>query len=160
MNFERDARKTGMVNLLVGTIALSAAGALQFFFLSKPDVSFILAIGIWLVAGFVGLIFCWQGISLILSGGTWKIRVNEEGVSWESPNQSVDRSFNLKLSEIERVEIRVRRRKGKTSTNRRYYLMTESGLEQKLSPNSGINLVQVVTTLERLGVKSETITEG
>ena len=60
------------------------------------------------------------------------------------------------MEDLERVETRVSR-VGKGRSTTRYFLLTRSGEEQRISNSSGIKLTDVVAELERLGVPHELI---
>ena len=156
MRYEKDAASSGRTNVGIALFVLAILLVAQTFMTKRPDVSTFDLVLLWGIGGAVILMFGGLGISLLRSGGKWQINIDKNGVRWETPNDNVDKSFNLELSVISRTETRVKRnRKGRST--RKYFLITTSGNEIRLSPNSGINLVSVITELERLEIKNVTV---
>ena len=158
MKFERSAITSGISNIVFAMLTLAALCALQWFVFSRPDLPMMFPIMFWLVGGIVALVFGCLGVSLIRSGGSWLITIDKTGISWTNPDESIDKSFQLDLAELARVETRSRRA-GKGRRSRSYFLVTRSGDERKLSPNSGINLDAAMNELERLGVEHSKVHE-
>ena len=155
MKFTKDATKTGRINCIVGLIVITALICLQLLVFNKQDVSIAMSLVVWLVGLFVGLVFIHQGVSLLRSGGSWNIIVNEDGIDWSSPCESVDQSFKYQLSELQNTETNIIKKRGKSRVKWRYYLVTKTGEKQKLSVNSGIKLSKVIEELEKLGINNE-----
>jgi len=155
MIFEKDARKAGISNLLIAFIISSALVSAQIFIFSKPDMPSMIIFISWFVCGLMILVCLWQGIVLLKSGGKWLIVIDDNRVDWQSPNESVDKSFNVIFSDVSKLETRQRTKKSSGSSSKDYVLVLKNGSEIKLSPNSGINLVQVVLELEKKGLKHE-----
>lgn len=155
MVFTKDAKKKGITNIISGVIAIIVVIVLQIFVFSKPDVPTGMIAIVWILAIIVPSLFIRSGLSLIKTGGSWEVRVDEEGISWQSPDENIDPSFHFKLSEMEGLETRF----SKTAKNKkyRYYIKLKNGSEQKLSGTSGINIIQVIIELERLGLPNETV---
>ena len=99
--FEKDAIKAGRANLFWGVFILLVFAALQLTVFDRPDFPIYITVIIWFIGGLVSLIFSSSGISLLKSGGKWEITIDDEKVIWNSPNESVDKSFNLLLKEID-----------------------------------------------------------
>ncbi len=82
--------------------------------------------------------------------------INEQRISWKSPNESIDSSFDLELNEIEKLVIR---KKDKHLTRSNYagecIIHSKSGSEFRLNKNSGINLSRFFLELERSGISIE-----
>ena len=157
MKIEKNARTTGTANVVIATIAASILVALQFFVFSKQDIPTVVIVLTWLVVGLVAGAFLNQGIRLLRAGGKWRVSVSDGRIEWVSPNEAVDRSFSLALSEIDRVETRIRRKRGRQTANRDYVLVLTSAEDVKLSPNSGIDLRRVVKALEEQGVRHQRV---
>ena len=155
MRYEKNARKAGIFNTIIGVMVLFALIALQVFFFPRPDFPLFVVILVWIIGGLVVLVFIGQGLSLLNSGGQWDIVIDNKGINWSSPNDSVDKSFDVKFSEISRLETRQRVKKSGKIRSHNYVLILHNGSEIKLSPNSGINLTQVALELERKGVVHE-----
>ncbi len=82
--------------------------------------------------------------------------INEQRISWKSPNESIDSSFDLELNEIERLELRKKNKNHTRSQNRSEYIIhSKSGSEFRLNKNSGINLSRFFLELERSGISIE-----
>jgi len=158
MKFEKDAKKTGIINLIWGSVFLIGLSILLIF-INQHEASLLIVSVVLLIGFLIIVIFLVQGVTLIKSGGKWLIIIDDTGISWSSPNESIDKSFNIRLSGLVRTETRIRRKTNSaTRTSKRdHYLLMRNGNEQKLSPNSGINLIQVITELERLNIKNEVI---
>jgi len=158
MKFEKDAKKTGITNLIWGGTFLVGLSLLQFLFSQHQAPLMVVAVS-WIIGFFIIVIFIGQGISLVKSGGKWIVIIDKNGISWSSPNESIDKSFNIKLSELDKTETRIRRKHNSSNRTRKrdHFLVMKNGNAQKLSPNSGLNLTQVITELERLDIKNEVI---
>lgn len=159
MKYEKSATTSGVFNIAIAVITIAGLCAMQYFFFSRPNIPMMLPVVVWAIGGIVALVFGCLGVSLVQSGGSWLITVDRNGISWASPNEKADKSFRLALSDLARVETRIRRA-AKGRTKRSYFLITRSGGERKLSPNSGISLANVVAELERLGVDHQTVRVG
>ena len=48
-----------------------------------------------------------MGMSLIRSGGNWTITIEDGRIEWDSPDQTVEKSFSLALSDIDKVLIEI-----------------------------------------------------
>lgn len=161
MKFEKDAKKVGQVGIFAGVVVLSVLGILQIFVFTKPDVPMAVIVISWLVGLLIGGRAILYGRKLIQNGGKWKIEINSERFIWSSPKGSKDNDFDLKLSDIEMMEKRVRARRGKTgSSSYYYYLMMKSGEEIELKAYSSVNLNVVMKELEKNGVKTRSVRVG
>ena len=154
MILETDATEVGRRNIAIGAVTVALVSAAQWFLSTQPDVSSGLIYGLWLFALIFSGVFLWTGILLVRSGGSWRVQIDQSGIDWSSPNESVDKSFNFKLTEIEKIQTRIKRKKrGRKKT--RYYIHLKNGTKKKLSPNGGVDREKVFAELEQLGVKFE-----
>ncbi|MGX5201833.1 hypothetical protein [Aliikangiella sp. IMCC44632] len=152
-NYEKDAIKAGKTNLLWGALFLIGLVLLQFFFLSKPEFPIFAVFVIWFIFGLGILLAFNTAISLLKSGGKWEIVIDNDKISWSSPNESIDKSFNILINEIAAIILRFRKQGSKVDYKPDYIIKTKSGVEFKLSATSGVNIQMVFTELERKGIE-------
>jgi hypothetical protein len=152
INFNREAKSVGKLNIVIGITAFATLIYVNHSIFPHVDIHILFKLVFWFIASLIGVMFTWQGISLLRSGGKWRIVIDEVGISWSSPNERVDKSFEVKLSEIAKVEIRKEYKKGSETTDSDYLLKLKNGTEINLSANSGICLTEVAEELKRIGV--------
>ena len=155
--FVKDAVQTGKTNLFWGAVTALAFIAMQHYVFSRADFPIAIAIIAWFIGAIIVLITFSNGISLLRSGGKWEITIDNHKIVWRSPNESVDKSFNLQLQEIDKLVLRhkISKRPKKSGALKKadYIIVTKSGVEFELSSNSGVNLPMVFTELERKGIQ-------
>jgi hypothetical protein len=151
--FEKDAVKKGKENLFWGILFLAGLVLLQNFVLSKPDFPIFGAVVTWFIFGLGVLLTFSSAFSLLKSGGKWKIEIDNNKVSWVSPNESIDKSFNLLLNEIGSIILRHQKQASKVNNKPDYIIKTKSGIEFELSPTSGVNMQMFFAELERKGIQ-------
>jgi hypothetical protein len=157
ISFEREANSVGKLNIVIGITAFAALLYAHYSIFPNVDIHILFKLVFWFIASLIGVMFTWQGISLLRSGGKWRILIDETGIRWSSPNEKVDKSFEVKLSEIAKVEIREEYKRGSETTDSDYLLILKNDTEINLSANSGICLTKVAEELERIGVSVEIV---
>ncbi len=129
-------------------IGLGIIGLVLFFYAFSKDKStvYLLASGLILFAGgWLG----YQSYVLTKYGGDWEISIENEKISWNSPNEMFDNSFELQLSRIEHVLVESIISRPDTSNE---YTLVTGNQNYKLKTVSGINLKEFTEKLIELGV--------
>ena len=152
MKYEKSAASSGLSCVAWAVGIVLVMGGIQIFGFGPHDVS----VTFWLIGLMIAGGCGWLGVAMIRKGGYWDITIDRDGVTWSSPFESVDPSFQIAMEDLDRVETRISPSAGKGSTVR-YVLVRHCGKEQKLSKGSGINLKHVIAELERLGVKHDVV---
>ncbi len=149
--FEKDAEKKGKNFLIASVVTLIITINFHIFFFFIASVSEHAPLFIWGFATLFILIFVVQGIKFIKCGGKWEISINEQGISWKTPNESLDTSFDLQLNEIERLvtETSSRRTGSSGHTFTDHLIHTKSGLVFKVNEISGIKGTRVISELAK-----------
>ena len=91
--------------------------------------------------------------SKILSAvdGEWRINADSQTINWQSPDESVDPSFNISLSDIDYID---RAGDAHTSANRAdYRIIGKDGSVRLLSYISGIDMFAFISFLESNGLE-------
>ena len=157
ISFEREANSVGKLNIVIGITAFAALLYAHYSIFPNVDIHILFKLVFWFIGSVIGVMFTSQGISLLRSGGKWRILIDETGISWSSPNEKVDKSFEVRLSEISKVKIREEYKKGSEATDLDYFLLLKNGTEINLSANSGICLTEVVEEFEKIGILVEVV---
>ena len=155
MKYEKSAYSAGVSCLAWAVGILLVLGALQIFWATPSERPWVPTVQCWLL-GLIPVAVCgWTGVRLIRNGGSWKISVDHDGISWFSPDESVNRSFQFALEDLDRVETRISRAGSRTTVQ--YVLVPCSGEERTLGLRGWVDQKQVIDELEMLGVPHEIV---
>ncbi len=154
--YEVDAVKRGKERFFASVVILVITINFQIFIFNREDFPIFLTLVVWGIVSFVIVLLVGQGKKLLKTVGKWKILINEQGISWETPNESLDTSFNLKLNEIEKLEIKSGSYRTHSKISYDYYIHSKSGLVFKLNEISGIKGTRVISELAKVtGISCE-----
>ncbi|MBX2869131.1 MAG: hypothetical protein KTR18_10675 [Acidiferrobacterales bacterium] len=134
---------------LWGAVLLGASALLAGYTISKgkPAVYW----GGVLVIAAIGVFYLYQWSQLKTNMGEWIIRADDNGISWRSPDESIDRSFNVSYTNIEYID---RSAMLNPSDHRRvYHLILRDGDPVKLNAISGVDLEALVATVANAGIE-------
>lgn len=152
--YKRAAQTIAIRNILISLTLFSLMFLMVFLYIAKDGFPLpMLLIGIFLGL-LIGGIFLNQGLRLLKNKGVWEVLVNSNGIIWKSPDETVDGSFQCKLSEIRSTETVVEKWKTANNASFRYYLVLQSGDRRELPGHVGANLKKVIGALEQLGVEN------
>ena len=129
-------------------IIISIVGILLvgFAIIKGKSVVYTLA-GLALIA--VGVFYLYQSRLLQQRPSQWEIRINDNGVDWRSPNETIDASFKLPLADIDFID---RSAKSNPSDPENvYHIVKKDGQAIFLNGVSGVNLEEFVRYLEHKG---------
>lgn len=154
--YSAGARQRGLKDITFGFGLSAVCGGLLAMIYVAADVSFIwsvvgLALAIFALAGAV---FLCGGIARLLTGGSWQIELNTDGVDWQAPPVA-EKSFCYGLEQICSIERRIRRKErkdGSAKEKQEYVLISKDGDEHRLTHQSGVDLEAFVEAAKSLGV--------
>ena len=92
----------------------------------------------------------YQNWNLNSQPGKWQIQITSTHIHWLSPNEKIDRGFEIPLSEIDHILVKEYENKPE---NPKEYLLISDNNEIRLNPISGINLAEFTNNLESKGTK-------
>lgn len=97
-----------------------------------------------------------MGASLIRSGGNWTIEIKDGHIKWDSPDQSVEKSFSLALADIDKILFIVDEieEDGREDIDD-YAILEKNGNKRHLSNVSGIDLKAFIKALRAEGIAAE-----
>ena len=134
---------------LWGAVLLGASALLAGYTISKgkPAVYW----GGVLVIAAIGVFYLYQWAQLKSNMGEWIIRSDDQGISWQSPDETIDRSFDLTYSNLNYID---RSAMLNPSDHRRvYHLVLHEGEPIKLNSVSGVDLEAFVSAVANTGVE-------
>ena len=130
--------------------AIGAGGLLVIALAMIRDMPTVVNLaGVALLA--VGGYFLYQSWQLGHNQGTWEIRIDERGITWQSPDDNIDPSFNLSLGEINYVDKSAEKSPSDPSNVYHVVLHDESAI--KLNNTSGVDLDAFVQHLADAGIE-------
>lgn len=153
--YEKTAKKIAIRNILISTIIYFSLAGVIFLYATREDFPLPLLLIALFVGILVGTVFLKNGIKLFNNDGVWKISVSDDGIEWESPDESIDMSFRFDLNEISSTETIVKHSKARKGASFNYFLLLKSGEKHELSGHTGANLKKIISTFETLGIKNE-----
>ena len=140
---------------LIWAGAVGGAGCIILVLALSLRKSRVLAtIGIALIAG--GGWYLYQSWELGSSRGEWRITIDDVRIDWQSPNESVDRSFTVPLEQVKFFDRGAQASRG--DERPLYHLVLEDDSAIRLNPVSGIDLESFGTHLSTIGI--ETLESG
>ena len=140
------ARQHQLWGLLIGAAGLGVA--VYAMAKGKPMVLHLVALA--LVAG--GGWYLYQSWQLAGAGGEWQIRVDDRVVSWQSPDESVDASFEVPLGNIDYLDLSAMAMRG--DERPLYHLILKDGSAIYLNPISGIDFNELSGHLATLQIET------
>ena len=151
-NFISEAEAIAKHNMpwVIGLVLIGIA-LVAYYFSKDKSLPYLIAGCLMVFSG------TWLGYKTHLlnqSKGIWQITLNSEQLDWRSPDETVDKSFTIQLSEIETLVVDIY--DGQPDATTQYTLIT-SGNPIKLSRTSGINLEKLAQQLISAGVTSKEI---
>jgi hypothetical protein len=97
-----------------------------------------------------------MGMSLIRSGGNWTIEIRDGRIDWDSPDQSVEKSFSLALADIDKVLIEIEDiEKDGSEDIDGYAILEKSGNRRRLTNVSGVDVKAFANALVAEGIPME-----
>lgn len=97
-----------------------------------------------------------MGMSLIRSGGNWTIEIKDGRIEWDSPDQNVEKSFSLALTDIDKILIEIEDiEKDGSEDIDDYVILEKNGDKRKLTNISGVDVKAFVDALIAEGIPTE-----
>ena len=128
-----------------------AAGIALFIFMqfkSKPPLYSLIGILLFAISGY----FFYQSRQLSHNQGQWVIRINDQQIHWQSPDNTLDPSFTVDLHQIDYIDQSAEQSAGNDRPV--YHLIMKNTDAIKLNAVSGINLNAFVTHLNQQGIET------
>lgn len=138
----------GQQQIWAAVIGVAGLVVLGYATVKEKSLAINLA-GIALLA--VGGFYLYQSWQLSQTGGEWVIRISDQEISWQSPNQSIDPSFTLALGEIEYVDKSAKQ--SQSDPRNVYHIVINDQSVIKLNNASGIDLDKFVQHLADTGIE-------
>ena len=113
----------------------------------KPMVFNLAGIALLAAGGY----FLYQSWQLGQNQGTWEIRIDERGITWQSPDDNIDPSFSLSLGEIDYVDKSAE--KSPSDPSNVYHMVLNDESVIKLNNTSGVDLDAFVAHLADSGIE-------
>ncbi|MGI9318497.1 MAG: hypothetical protein ACR2QW_14295 [bacterium] len=130
--------------------AIGIGGLLVIAFATiKGKPAMITLVGIALLA--VGGYYLYQSWQLNQNAGSWVIGVNQQEISWQSPDQNIDPSFTLPLGDIAYVDKSAMQ--SQSDPRNVYHVVLNDESVFKLNDTSGIDLDAFVQYLAATGIE-------
>lgn len=141
------------VNLVGFFLFLSLATYFVFFQEKASAVWFGKAV--FVISALTFPIAIWWFVRLFNGAGEWNIQITGTELIWQVPDNIGERNFRVLISDISKIICETPRHNSETSDW--YYIEMLNGDRHHLNPSaSGINLNNLLNTLEKFGVKYET----
>lgn len=154
-HYHKTAKRRGIEGMLITTvfIFLMVGGAFYMVFVKKePEfLDFLNHFVAWILGGVILMLY-WVNYRLYKSTDSWDIMVTNTEVIWNTPQKAPsEKSFQIKLSEIEKVVCKV---DYSSDMSNSYCLYLINGGEVDLNYMlSGLNIKKFIKGLEKSGVK-------
>ncbi len=130
--------------------AISIGGLLVIAFATmrgKPAVISLAGVALLAVGGY----YLYQSWQLSQNTGEWIIRVDDQEISWQSPDQNIDPSFTLALGEIAYIDKSAMQ--SQSDPRNVYHVVLNDESVIKLNDTSGIDLDALVEHLAGIGIE-------
>lgn len=134
-------------------VSLILDGGAIWLWLTKHYVwaSILIVISLFPVA--IGIL---MGMSLIRSGGNWTIEIKDGRIEWDSPDQSVEKSFSLALADIDKILIEIEDiEKDGSEDIDDYFILENNGEKRRITNISGVDVKAFVEALVAEGIPVE-----
>ena len=131
-------------------LAIGISGIFYFLYKSKPLI-YLVASSLLLFAG------GWTGYKTYLlhqSKKYWEIEADEKFIRWNSPNETVDKSFDIATTQIDHILVESFENQPESQT---IYTLKLGHGSIRLSSVSGINLPEFTRYLQSIGIERKDI---
>lgn len=131
---------------LLGAVGLGVA--VYAIVRGKPMVMILISFA--LLAG--GAWYLYQSWQLVGTDGEWEIYLDDHRLSWHSPNESLDTSFDITTEKIDYLDLSAMAMRG--DERPLYHLILKDGTAIHLNPISGIDFNAFSRHLSTLGIET------